>query len=146
MSSVFVVIVDVFRHQPFQMRLVEHDDMIEQVSAAAANPALGEPVLPRTAKAGSLRLDAEALHCVYDFVIEVGCTIEDQVSAFTSIRTRAFARAPRKACPAQRALVGDVVPSEQQAAGVKPGFPEASLRENTNYKKSDRRKVSAIGA
>jgi len=46
MRSVPVIIADVIRHQSFQMPLIEHDDMVEQVSAAVADPALRNAVLP----------------------------------------------------------------------------------------------------
>ena len=39
MRPVLVVVADVLGHQPFEMPLVEHDDMIEQVSAATADEA-----------------------------------------------------------------------------------------------------------
>ena len=51
MRSVFMVVTDVLTHEAFQMTLIEHDDMIEQVPAAVADPALGHAVLPRTAEA-----------------------------------------------------------------------------------------------
>ena len=46
MRAVFMVVADVFREQPFQMVFIERDDMIQQVVAAASNPALGDPILP----------------------------------------------------------------------------------------------------
>jgi hypothetical protein len=61
------------------MPLAKDDDVIEQVSAAGADPAFGDPVL-RVAKAGSLRFDAKALYRFDNFVIEVGCMIEDEIA------------------------------------------------------------------
>ncbi len=46
MRAVFVVVADVFREQPFQMMFIERDDMIQQVAAAASNPALRDPIPP----------------------------------------------------------------------------------------------------
>jgi hypothetical protein len=37
---VIVVVADIFGHQPFEVSLVEHDDMVEQVSPAIAHEAL----------------------------------------------------------------------------------------------------------
>jgi hypothetical protein len=107
------------------MSLVKHNDMIQQIPAAVADPAFRNPVLPRASKACSLRLDAETLYSADNFIIEVCGTVEDQI--------------PRKACPAQRALIWAAGLSEQQAADVKPGSPKASPDGNTNHEKSDRR-------
>ena len=60
------------------MTLIEHDHMIEQVPAAVTDPAFGDPVLPRTSEAGSLRFDAHALNRAYNFLIEVRRPIENQ--------------------------------------------------------------------
>jgi len=49
-SPVVVVVEDVLAHQTFQMPLIEHDDVIEQVSAAVADeggwPTHTFPILP----------------------------------------------------------------------------------------------------
>jgi hypothetical protein len=76
---IVVVIANVFSHQPFEMPLVEHDYMIEQVPSAITNPSFCNTVLPRTTEAGPLGLDAKALHCADNFLVEVRCAIEDQV-------------------------------------------------------------------
>ena len=55
MRSVFVVIAHVLKHEPFQMPFIENDHVVEQIPAAATNPALGNAVLPRTPVADSLR-------------------------------------------------------------------------------------------
>ena len=70
MRSIFMVVPDVFVHQPFQMPLIHHDHMVDQITAAVANPALGNAVLPRTSEADPFGLDAEALHCVDHLLIE----------------------------------------------------------------------------
>src|SRR5580698_7245422 len=80
MSSVLVVITDVFIHQAFQMPFVENDHVVEHVPAAVAYPSLGNTILPRTSEAGLLGLDAEALHCFDDFLAELCTAIEDQVT------------------------------------------------------------------
>jgi hypothetical protein len=50
MCAIFVVVGNVFGQQPFQVTFIEGDDVIQQVPAAAAYPALRDPVLPRTFK------------------------------------------------------------------------------------------------
>ena len=74
-----MVIANVLVHQALQMPRVEDDHMVEQISPATPNPALSNAILPWTLEAGSLGLDADALHRVDDFLIEVGAAIEDQV-------------------------------------------------------------------
>jgi hypothetical protein len=44
MSPVLVIILDVIVHQALQMPLVHNDDMIEQITATVAHPALGNSV------------------------------------------------------------------------------------------------------
>jgi len=60
MRSVIAVIADVFDYETLQMPLVENDDMIKQVSSAAADESLRNAVPPRAAEAGSLRPDAKS--------------------------------------------------------------------------------------
>jgi hypothetical protein len=47
-GSIFMVVTDVFVHRPFQMPVIHHDHTVDQITAAVANPALGNSVLPRT--------------------------------------------------------------------------------------------------
>ena len=44
MRAVFMVVADGFGEQPFQMLFIERDNMIQQVTTAASNPALGDPI------------------------------------------------------------------------------------------------------
>ena len=62
------------------MPLIHYNHVIDQVTAAVANTALGNALLPRTSEAGPFGLDAEAFHCVDHLVVEVCCTVEDQVT------------------------------------------------------------------
>ena len=48
MRAVFMVVADVFREPSLQMTFVECDDVIQQVTTAAAYPTLRNSVLPRT--------------------------------------------------------------------------------------------------
>jgi len=80
MCPIFVVVTDVVFHEPFQMPHIEDDHVVEQVPAAIANPTLCDTVLPRTSEAGSLRLDAEVLYCIDNFIIEIRAAVKDQVA------------------------------------------------------------------
>jgi hypothetical protein len=75
MRSVIVVIADVLRHQLLQVSFVEHNDVVEQVPSAVADPSLCNPILPRAAEAGSLGFDAEGLDCADDFFVKVRAAI-----------------------------------------------------------------------
>ncbi len=48
MRAIFVVVGNIFTEQPFQVPFIERDDVIQQFSAAAADPALGNTILPGT--------------------------------------------------------------------------------------------------
>lgn len=80
MCPILVVVANVLVHQTFQMPLVQDDHMIEQITAAVTDPALGDTVLPRTSEAGSFGLDAESLQGVDDFFVEVRTSIKDHVA------------------------------------------------------------------
>ena len=88
MSSVLVIITNVITHQSFQMPLIEHDGMVEQIPAAVADPALRDTVLPRTSEAGPLGLDAEALHGLNHILMELCAAIKDQILGSRVIRER----------------------------------------------------------
>ena len=46
--AVLVVVAEVRRKQPLQMAFIDCNDVIQQVTAATADPALREAILPRT--------------------------------------------------------------------------------------------------
>jgi len=79
-SPIIVVVIDVLVHQAFEMALIEDDHVVEQIAAATADEALGNTILPRALKAGSLGLDAEVLDGVDHFIIEIRATVEDQMA------------------------------------------------------------------
>src|SRR5271166_1952846 len=81
MSSVFVVIADVFFRQPSQMSLVQNDHVVQQVSAHTSNPTLGNAILPGTAKSSSDRLSTVRLDGPNDVSRELGVAVEDQEPA-----------------------------------------------------------------
>jgi len=47
-GAILVVVVDIRGEQPLQMRFVDGNHLIQQFEPAAADPALGHPILPRT--------------------------------------------------------------------------------------------------
>src|SRR5580692_298321 len=79
MRPVVVIVADILVHQAFEMPFIDNDHMVEKIAATSTNPAFGNAVLPGTSEARSLRLNAEALHRVNDFLIEVCAAIKDQV-------------------------------------------------------------------
>src|SRR6266404_4052171 len=50
MRPVLVIVVQVRRHQPFEMPLIQDNHVVQQVASATSHPALSDTVLPRTAK------------------------------------------------------------------------------------------------
>src|SRR5215469_3050474 len=61
MCPVLVVVAHILSHQPFQMSLVQDDDVVQQVSAATPYPTLGHSVLPRTSKGSAHGLASHIL-------------------------------------------------------------------------------------
>ena len=53
MRPVLMVVAYIFSHKPFQVSLVEDNNVIEQVSSAASHPSLRDTVLPRAAIRGT---------------------------------------------------------------------------------------------
>ena len=74
-----MVITDVFGHQALEVPLIEHDDVIEQVSTATSDESLRDAILPRAAEPSLFRFDGEALECAESFTAEVGSSVKDQV-------------------------------------------------------------------
>src|ERR1039458_7167211 len=77
MCPVIMVVTHVLGHHASEMAFVEHDDMIEQISSATCHPTLSDAILPRAAKTGPLRLNAETLHRTDDLLIEVRGAVEE---------------------------------------------------------------------
>jgi hypothetical protein len=61
MSPVLMVVEHVGRHQPFEMPLIQDDNVVQQVASATSHPALRNTVLPRTAKGRASWLASHAL-------------------------------------------------------------------------------------
>lgn len=74
---VVMIVSDVLLHESFQMALVEHDDMVEEIAAASANPAFGHAVLPGTANGSANRDDAQTLYGLQNLTMESVLAIKD---------------------------------------------------------------------
>ena len=88
MSPVVVVITDVLGHEPFQVTVVQHDNVIEQVTSAGANETFCDAVLPRALEAGLFGLYFEASDRFNNIVIEITAPAEDQVTRRSIVRER----------------------------------------------------------
>jgi len=120
MRPVVMVVADVLGHEALEMPLIEHDDMIEQVSAAVADEALGDAVLPGTAEVRSLWLDPKALDGTDDFCVEVRAAVEDQILRCFFI-WKSLSQLLRN--PGTRRMPGDV--AVQDAPAVMGDYEEA---------------------
>jgi len=65
-DSVGVVIIDIFAQQAMQVPFVHDDHVIQHLSASAADPSLGNPVLPGASKGRPVRLDSNILDRLSD--------------------------------------------------------------------------------
>jgi len=57
-----MVVADVLAEEPPKMVFPKHDNVVEQLATDAADPALGDAVLPRATIPGSRGLNAEGVH------------------------------------------------------------------------------------
>ena len=57
-SSVFMVVPNIVGEKSLQVKLIENDDMIQQVAPTTLDPSLRDAVLPRTPERGSNRPDS----------------------------------------------------------------------------------------
>src|ERR1022692_1892149 len=78
MTAVFVVIANVVSKKSFQMALVESDDVIEQIAAAASYPALSDSVLPGTSNGGSQTGDPHRADSSGNFQSVLRVVIEEE--------------------------------------------------------------------
>lgn len=78
MRSVLVVITNVVFQQPSQVPPIENNHVVQKLSTYAADPALGHPVLLRTAECSAHRLGAHRLYSRNDIGTEFRVAIADQ--------------------------------------------------------------------
>jgi hypothetical protein len=88
MRAVFVVVVDVFRKQPFQMAFVHSNNVIQQVSSAAFNPTLRNSILPGTFKGGAYGANRQSTNRCRDFQPIFSIPVKDQESGSRPERKR----------------------------------------------------------
>ena len=86
MRSVFMVIGNVLTAQPLQMSLMERNDMIQHLPAAAAHPSLGDSVLPGTPDARPNRLDPARLQKLTHLAAALGVAVESEIAVGTGPR------------------------------------------------------------
>ena len=79
------------------MAFIEHNHMVEQITAARADETFGHAILPRALDAGSFGLYPEAPDRLSNAVIKVRATVEDQVAGRGIIGKR-FAQLLRYPC------------------------------------------------
>ena len=80
MATVLVVVADVRPDEANEMTLAEDHDVLEELSTAAADPALGGSVLPRTAVGDPNRLGAHGLDELDHGGAKYRVAVEDKVS------------------------------------------------------------------
>ena len=85
MDPVIVVEVDVIANQASEMWFVQYDDVVEDLAAAASDPALRSTVLPWRLDTGALRLETGCLQEVHHIGIEFRIVVQDDISIRTSL-------------------------------------------------------------
>ena len=81
-----MVIGNVLTAQPQQMSLMERNDVIQHLAAAAAYPPLGDSVLPRTPEARPNRLEPARLQERTYLAAEFGVAVEQDIAVWTGPR------------------------------------------------------------
>src|SRR5438094_8861162 len=77
-SAILMIVRDVGREQSLQMLLIYGDHVIQQFAAAAADPALGDTVLPRTSNCRSYSPNAHRANRGGNFAAVLGIVIQDK--------------------------------------------------------------------
>ncbi len=78
MCAVVVITVHVFGHEAFQMAIVQNDDRIDQVAAAAGDESLCNSILPGASNRDSNQGDAQTLRRFQNFIRERVLAIKDE--------------------------------------------------------------------
>jgi len=73
-----MVVPDIGTEQPLQVRFVKGNHVIQQLAAAASDPALGDAVLPRAADHRSDSPDVHGANGGGNFVAVLGVVVEDE--------------------------------------------------------------------
>jgi hypothetical protein len=78
MRAVFVVVEDVFGKYPLQMAFIDGNDVIQQVTAATADPAFRDAILPGAFEGSLHRIYLQGSNRCRDFQSVLGIPIEDE--------------------------------------------------------------------
>jgi hypothetical protein len=76
-GAVLVVVVDIREEQPFQMRFVDGNHPIQQFAASAADPPLGNAILPRTTDGSPHGMDVQGANRVGYLAAILGIMVEE---------------------------------------------------------------------
>ena len=76
-KAIFVVVIHIITDQPAEMRFIQRDDVVEDLSPATSHPSFRDSILPRRLYARPFGLHSRGLQEVDDFVIESRIVIED---------------------------------------------------------------------
>src|SRR5215472_1189814 len=82
MSSVVVIIANIFKAEPYQMSLVQRDHVIQHLTAYAPHPSFRHSVLPRTANARPDSFDPTRFQRATHLAAEFAVTIKDDVAVW----------------------------------------------------------------
>ena len=88
MRPVLMVVAYIFSHKPFQVSLVEDNNVIEQVSSAASHPSLRDTVLPRAAIRGTHRLASQLPDRRHHIAAKLRVAIKEQESVHRRVGPR----------------------------------------------------------
>ena len=83
---IFMVIANLFGHQPLEVLLIPHDHVVQPVSSATPDPALGDAVLPRTAKGSADGLASQVFPSRNHIDSELRVVIEQKESVRRRVR------------------------------------------------------------
>lgn len=78
MRAVVMIVVNIISEQPFQMALIHRDDVVQQISPTAFDPALRYTILPRTFEGGPHRTHPQRSNGVRDLKSVFRIPVEDQ--------------------------------------------------------------------
>jgi len=81
-----MVVANVVGDESLQVKLIESDDMLQQVAPTTLDPSLRDAVLPRTPERGSNRLDSHRANRDRDFQPILAVSIEDERPGHRLIR------------------------------------------------------------
>jgi hypothetical protein len=115
-----MVVADVVREKPEQVALIERDNVVEQVTSAAPNPALRDAFLLRGPKGSAFWRDRHGADRCKDVRSILGIAIQDENTGSRVIR-EGFSKLVHD--PAARGVVGDV--EVQHSAAVVSDDEEA---------------------